>query len=448
MNFRLLRNIQFSRIAFFLALAAVAIARFPLSANLPNRWSVTQLVCTYQDGCFKRSFVGAILWPLRHFDAGELYSFLIRISWASSLVIIVSLVSLIASNVVHARRSKFQLANKSTAAGVALLLLSIIISPSLEFFYHASGYLDSFAICTLILGYLCVAAYLRAPSIKLGVLKFIAFVPAVIAMGIHEMSAVAFLPTYLIVCFLRVGVRRDAPIRSVKYYSILALSLSVSAAVLAAVLSFFMQFFGKPSLALWLTNHQQLAKIFVPRGDFFDSTMISSSVKGALRSLSSFDGLSSLGLGLIHSLAFAFLLLISLALICNSYPRIDFSQRNSPAKVIREGQSRWLMLCIISPIAMAFLGWDFYRWGALVSITFLAAIASPQGFEVIVNDLGPHRASQKLAMTPQNSFAQYCSICIAVLSLLLISATPPGSLTARLHLGPGITSGQPGLVRD
>ncbi len=376
-----------NRSALVLLPLIAAFLNFPFSANLPNRWSLTQLVCTYQDGCLKRGLLGAALWPLRHLDGARAYSILTSLSWLVSLGVLGSLVLLAGVNVLTCAYRGERVSprhSRSVTMGSCMGTAAIMIAPTIQFFYHFSGYLDSFAIGALMLGFGLLTYSARCKSPK-WLLIILSAIPAVVAVGIHEMAAIAFLPTYIILTLLYLKEHGALPKKSTKFLFFVSVGFSALAAFSEFTVELVIRSFGKPYMPEWLINHRRLADILTPRSDFFDHTFVLKSIEKTFPSLANLGGLSNVALGLVHSLAFVILVMLSFTLILGD-TRHSFHGMKKFSKSDHVGCSSWLILCTLSPIALAFVAWDFYRWGSLVTITFLCALSSPQGFRLLFGD--------------------------------------------------------------
>lgn len=380
--------------AFLLFITTVTVVKFLLSANLPNRWSVTQLFCTYQDGCLKRALFGALLWIFRYWNGSDLYSLAVKLSWISSLGVLIVLLASISVNILRLlAKGRAAAPLWVISAAMFLIALSIMASPSIQFFFHMAGYLDAFSILTLVAGWISVDFCLRNRHLRKTLVVFLVAVPAVVSMAIHELSAVAFLPTYFALSFLRLKEQGVIRRKSIKFLCILSILLSVVAALMAVVCTTIVQFLWgglTPSAALWRINHSSLSEIFDISIDYFDSSSFFVSIKGSVMGLLSIRNLCEISLSATHSAATAIMIMIPIVLFGNgasSVRPIVSDKCCLGGQLQKELCWKWFLLCCSTPLAMSFLGWDYYRWGSLLTITFLCSMASPEGFKIVTQSV-------------------------------------------------------------
>lgn len=365
------------------------ILKFLLSVNLPNRWSITQLVCTYQDGCLKRGLIGAILWPLRHWDGANMYSLLVDLSWLSSLSVALILFVSTTVNFLVFNHQRAAPPNLISSFALGLIPLSIIISPSLQFFFHQAGYLDAFALAVLIAGWFLSNSFSYRSNSNKAFSVALVVIPAVLSIAIHEMSTIAFLPLYFLLSFMLLRERKIIGEKSTKFLFFVAFLLSAIAALLAVVsITLLQPLLGLPSAEDWIINHQALAQVFEPRKDYFEVTSFSNSAKLTRLALANRSSLYPIILGIAHSATFAATLVLALACINDGLASKGLTARTQHYSVNTRQQpveAKWLFLCALSPVVLTLFGLDFYRWGSLLAIAFASLLASPQGFRIVVN---------------------------------------------------------------
>ena len=187
--------------------------------------------------------------PLRNLDGASTYSILTLVSWLSSISVLGILVFLIGINALSCTYRGYASLrdSRSVAIGCCTALAAIMIAPSIQFFYHSAGYLDSFSISALMLGFVITKYMSVYCTSRKWCLIAVSVTTGVVAVAIHEMSAIAFMPTYIMLTLLEFSGCGIVSRKSTRFYFFLSVALSALAAFTAAIGSFALQVFGEPS---------------------------------------------------------------------------------------------------------------------------------------------------------------------------------------------------------
>ena len=357
--------------------------KFYLSINLPNRWSFTQLTCNYSDGCIKRALVGNILNYLRidYLSGENIYRLLSFLSWTILFIALYFSFSSFVKNLESYTFKKYLIKNKRDKLQFSFRLRTVfsillISSSSLTFLIHFSGYLDHYIALLLITSLQIYEKHLSRISRKNQSLIIISYCFLIIFIStlIHELTLVAFAPTFLLAI-----ITTYSSLKKVNYSNVLMYIIFISFISLL-ILSFFLQIYSflikldGQSITYWINNHANLHSIMDPRNDYFTDT--SSTFKSILKTwrMFLFGGWKKITYSLIQCISFISILFYaksSLILGNKSSMRITNSTSSTYLYFLP-----FSIVCISSPILMSFLGWDFYRWGAIIFFNFLIIVSS------------------------------------------------------------------------
>ena len=309
-------------------LGLIAIAK---GLRLPSLWAATQMEVNYDFGFVKRGLFGALLSLLR-VPASE-YVKVLLVSGAVLLVMLVLLVW-------QARASgAFPLIGRGAAVAV------FCSSYALTYLVHCIGYFD---ICLLAL----TLATVIATRTLIGGTVLVA-AAAIVGVLIHEMYALVFFPVTVLPLLLRAtggngSVKRIVP-------------LAVLTLLLACLVIFIASGPAMTGAQIDAMRSAITARAdFLPRQDFFevlsrsllDNVMIMYHKFGTVR-----WWIDELGASLAFLPTAGFFLGISLGVVARFHPE-------ARRRLVYAG----IVVASLSPALMQFLGWDIYRWYALLVV--------------------------------------------------------------------------------
>ena len=355
----------FSKSKIFITHQLILIAfllKFYFSINLPNRWSLTQLTCNYSDGCIKRALVGNILdfFRVDNLSGENIYRLLTFLSWSILFIALYFSFLCFVKNLESYTFKKYLFSNKRDKLQLSFRLriifsLLLISSSSLTFLIHFSGYLDHYIAFFLITSLQIYEKLLSRISEKNQLLVIISYCISIIFIStlIHELTIVAFAPTFLLAIITNYSSFKKVNYSNLLIYIVFITFISsLILSLFIPIYSLFINLDG-PSMTYWINNHSNLSMLMDPRNDYFTDT--SSTFKSVLKTwrMFLFGGWKNVTYSLMQCISFIFILFYAKSSL------ILGNKSSTPITKTASSTHRYFLpfsiVCICSPIFLSFL---------------------------------------------------------------------------------------------